>query len=74
MACGEAVHVPSSVEGKSSPMVRTAGIARSIMDCLLKNNGYWIVPVPAVLVRESQVKPRRGYDLTQGYGIPGSGD
>ena len=46
MACGEAVHVSSSVEGRSSPMVRTAGIARSIMDCLLKNNGYWTVPVP----------------------------
>ena len=45
MACGEAVRVPSSMEGKSSPMVRTAGIARSIMDCLLKNNGYWTVPV-----------------------------
>jgi hypothetical protein len=40
------------------------GIARPIMDCLLKNNGYWIVPVPAVLaygvlIPKSQVKHRR---------------
>ena len=59
MACGKAVHASSSLEEQFSPMVRTAGIARPIMDCLLKNNGYWIVRVPAVLVRESQVKPRR---------------
>ena len=46
-------------------MVRTAGIARPIMDCLLKNNGYWIVPVLAVLGCESQVKRRRRRDRSK---------